>query len=281
MINLAIKEEKKFNEEIVKIFECLGGKVQRVIISEGVFLYINNATGLVSVMQHWNARLKDYVKFTYSDFIEKFPYLPGDKVILLKKDYGVVEKIRWENGRIEYMIRFDENKQLSNWHITSDLEPFSDMSGMFVQTGKITAINFQDQNYSEEVKLILNDGYDIIFRSDGWFAIKKNPTYPRTCEECRKWIASNQGVNADPSEISINKLRELITARNVYWKIANNWKPNWEDDSVKYIIETSYGEVSLGSTISSNVILCFPTLGIRNEFYHNFKDLIEDCKEYL
>ena len=60
---------------------------------------------------------------------------------------------------------------------------------------------------------------------------------------------------------------------------------------LKYFIRTKKGEISLSNTIYytgvlriseyHNIILTFPTEEMRDTFYENFKELIEQCKELL
>ena len=61
------------------------------------------------------------------------------------------------------------------------------------------------------------------------------------------------------------------------------WKPDWTDDDedifcIYNVIGTIYSD---GGYPSHNKILVFPTEEMRDAFYENFKDLIEQCKELL
>ena len=92
-------------------------------------------------------------------------------------------------------------------------------------------------------------------------------------------------------ELKIN-FPKLINARNAYWKIAGEqmgldkpWEPKFGKYihySIKfYLYQDSFvlhkGEYS----DSDNCILVFPFEEMRDAFYENFKDLIEQCKELL
>jgi hypothetical protein len=56
---------------------------------------------------------------------------------------------------------------------------------------------------------------------------------------------------------------------------------SWDtcDTKDKYIIRRAKEEILKGYNISS--VLEFPTPEMRDAFYENFKDLIEQCKELL
>ena len=77
--------------------------------------------------------------------------------------------------------------------------------------------------------------------------------------------------------------------RDAYWKIAGEqmglgkpWKPDWSTESErKYVIEVYRNNVRTNSQGYSNTTLAFPTIEMRNAFYENFKNLIEQCKELL
>lgn len=133
--------------------------------------------------------------------------------------------------------------------------------------------------------------------------IKKQPQYPKTYEECCKilmgktnfqdfelvltklsaYSSIENSISPEPPHIKlINDFYKLLICRDAYWKIAEDWKPDWCDVCDKYIIYPIYGNKiwrAKGQTI--NTVLAFLTAEMRDAFYENFKDLIEDCKELL
>lgn len=78
-------------------------------------------------------------------------------------------------------------------------------------------------------------------------------------------------------------LQQLLIYRDAWWKMADDWKPDWNNqDDCYHAIKTCKNEVCLVSTLYlEDCILAFPTAEMRDEFYNNFKDLIEQCKELL
>lgn len=114
--------------------------------------------------------------------------------------------------------------------------------------------------------------------------VNKKPFYPTTYEECCQHLGCDD-------KISTKKLvlfSQLINARNAYWKIAgeqmgldNPWKPDWNDGDNKFVIQYLNNEVGFWLSRGLNYILAFPTIELRDAFYENFKDLIEQCKELL
>ena len=116
---------------------------------------------------------------------------------------------------------------------------------------------------------------------------KKKPKYPKIYEECCKVLQMPKDESYIDIDVplSYNKVlkafTQLLICRDAYWKIAGDWKPNFINYEEKFIIACCYGKVY--STVSTNYnrVLVFPTEEMRDAFYENFKELIEECKEYL
>jgi hypothetical protein len=73
-------------------------------------------------------------------------------------------------------------------------------------------------------------------------------------------------------------LCKLIQLRDCY---NDGWKPDWSDKSKKHCIFYNEGNVELFVRNSWSCILVFKSRELRNEFYNNFKDLIEQAKLLL
>ena len=115
--------------------------------------------------------------------------------------------------------------------------------------------------------------------------------YPKTCEECCKVL----GYETEEDEIScykghlIDSFVNLLTCRDAYWKIAGEqmgldkpWKPDWQNiNLIKFIIVCRRNSIIKDFFEAKNVMLAFPTEEMRDTFYENFKELINDCKELL
>jgi hypothetical protein len=98
-------------------------------------------------------------------------------------------------------------------------------------------------------------------------------------------------ISPEPPYItSINNLYELLICRDAYWKIAGDemglgkaWEPDWNDCTQhKFGLYTFKNEIRcINLQVLKNIILTFPTEEMRDAFYENFKELIENCKELL
>ena len=135
-------------------------------------------------------------------------------------------------------------------------------------------------------KYIIDLGkYEIKEENGKTYAVRKFE-YPNTYEECCNVLDYNLlgdtiiGYNAN----ILRDFQKLLICRDAYWKIEGEqmglgkpWKPSDTKDT--YIIRRAGNEIVKGYNISC--ILVFPTAEMRDVFYENFKDLIEQCKELL
>ena len=116
---------------------------------------------------------------------------------------------------------------------------------------------------------------------------KKEKEYPKTFRECQRYL----GEDVPPMEEPVSKthrrrqvhlLEVLLICRDAYWKIAGDWKPEYPFNTARYAITNSRGFA--GKVLAydaKNYILEFPTEEMRDAFYENFKEFIEECKELL
>ena len=143
------------------------------------------------------------------------------------------------------------------------------------------------------------DGYE--FRDENGNVInatkivleKKKPRYPQNYEECCRvmnYCYNPVATKTTHKEELIRKFQFLLLYRDAYWKIAGEemglekpWGPDWgnpDHDSYPTITRCG-GKIIRTSIYTHDCPLSFPTEEMRDAFYENFKDLIEECKELL
>lgn len=117
-----------------------------------------------------------------------------------------------------------------------------------------------------------------------WHTFKIEPQFPTMPYECIEEL----GVENEILQIQGYKshqlyaLRLLLLCRDAWWKVDNDWEPNWTDsDTDKWVIEYYYEDIRVDVDTNSNFILAFRTEEICNKFLKTFRDLIEQCKELL
>ena len=144
---------------------------------------------------------------------------------------------------------------------------------------------------NDELEYMIPDGYEITEVSKGKVFIKPiKSKYPKTYKECCDVLGIDTMDNDAKGykHFLVIQFQELLIARDAYWKMAGeqmglgkSWEPDWNWCEYKFCIGTIYDEIERFHAGSQNCMLAFPTEEMRDAFYENFKDLIEQCKELL
>ena len=144
-------------------------------------------------------------------------------------------------------------------------------------------------------EISLPDGY--IFKDENGNVInatkivleKKKKEYPKTYCECKDilglWDIDDTERGYYKTDL-IDKLQMLLICRDAYWKIAGeemglgkSWEPG--DNKVFGIIR-QHGKIQkYNDFVGGSTILEFPTKEMRDTFYENFKELINEVKGLL
>jgi hypothetical protein len=90
-----------------------------------------------------------------------------------------------------------------------------------------------------------------------------------------------QDRNAIKGESRAKAFLALMQLMNLRDEYRQGWKPEYRNESDKYVI-TCYGTAITGGTFKHyNAILSFQSADIRDKFLKNFKELIEQAKELI
>lgn len=177
-------------------------------------------------------------------------------------------------------IDMDTYKVEENDYFWTD-DMFEGLAEDTIQPVVFENIVFPNENYADKVELCLGNDYEIVVEDGRTFVQKKKPKYPTTYVKCCDVLKIPKDVPLSYNNL-LYKFEELLICRNAYWKIADNWKPDWADNNEKkYIINFYQNEINFTNGTNVKFILAFPTKEMRDAFYENFKDLIEKCKELL
>lgn len=115
-----------------------------------------------------------------------------------------------------------------------------------------------------------------------WSTFKVEPQFPTDICNCGAILDTPSLMDEyQYKKNELNALRELLICRDAWWKVDNDWRPDWENDMSKYSISPYYNEVTKGEVANYNRILVFRTEEIRDKFFETFRDLIEKCKELI
>ena len=290
MSTLAIKGHPTRGSEVIALLKMLGGKIlrDRFAGNEPFCWYYINGNGYIDY-KHYSL-FDSTMVFTLEEFLEKFPYKVGDKVIFTKygdKDIVTIQSMMWTGTTIEYTY----NDYCTC--LTKDLQPYKEQETM--EESKELLIGFTKD---DEGNWILNThkDYEIEAVNGKFKLIKKKPKYPKTYVDCCDVLGYKNRNNTIQDFFNscdlydfelMTRLSMLKLCRDAYWKIAGEemglgkpWNQDYHDRC--FIIANNKGDIyTYEYHGSNNVILSFPTEEMRDTFYENFKNLIEQCKKLL
>lgn len=76
----------------------------------------------------------------------------------------------------------------------------------------------------------------------------------------------------------LETLSKLLYLRDIY---RNGWKPDWDTNDTKYIIYPVNERLIETTNNISNRIFSFQSREIRDKFYINFKEMLEEVKDLI
>lgn len=150
------------------------------------------------------------------------------------------------------------------------------------------------------LKIEIPQGYEIdkeksTFESIVFKEIKKR--LPKNWEELDRvqgyYIQSNSRVNQSSVSATDENTNVFATKEQAEAAVAmaqlsqlmkvynNGWKPDWNDDEFKYCIYFIGNDIREESLQNSRTFLSFKDEEIRNLFFENFRELIEQAKPLL
>ena len=319
MANLAIKGHKTHGKEVIEILEMLGGVNKWSYLGDRLLCtYYINCEGIIN----YTSNVKGYnlQVFTLEEFLEKYPFKVGDKV-LARGSAGEITDMKWqgdsfftikEGGEVVYTVMLDTEEEIT--FSVEDLRPYKEET-MEEQTYLNSKANKEKEKIKEslkdakrimeeQIKIDIPKGYEFAGVDDANQQVvfeKIGYQYPKTYEECCKIVNASPYVEliynvSDGKKYSYDidnlqiyeNIRRLKICRDAYWKIAGEqmglgkpWEPDLENEEL-YCIQNYNKQIIKSKTNTAfNKILIFPTEEMRDKFCGNFKDLIEQCKELL
>lgn len=316
MANLAIRGHATRGNEVIKIFEMLGGiNYHKYTCKSTSEVYSINQYGNIDVCVPGSNSY--FILFTLEGFLEKYPYKVNDKV-QYKNDTSyntmyIIERMNWINNHIEYEIRPLHDYNCTGLVIVcvDDLQPYKEEVVEKRQYEELRMPLDDDDKLTTEAtiddnKITPPENYLIgkITKVDNGMLVefvKKQPQYPKTYEECCKILGICSGETLQYGGLSIaydyefslcmllENLRKLLICRDAYWKIAGEnmglgkpWEPDWlNTEQDKFVLYTHDDAICLNCFVLCHNVLAFPTAEMRDAFLENFKELIELVKERL
>lgn len=306
---LAIKGHPTRGKEVIKLLEMMGGNTfnscMEIAYSNRVY-YIGNNNAIT-----WDyigyEEIDKYEIFTLEEFLMKYPFYNGDKVFdIADGDIGTIAVMKWDEDVSDMKYRVDFNNGDIGW-FTNDTIYFylnkdnKEMNGN-IETNqcKVNGLKRGDEypimegvECNECIKYYFPDGYEFVDTDDTGVYLKPiKPKYPDNYEECVRIAKNIHGYDIHIDVPAYGELMEsfvkLLICRDAYWKIAGEemglgkpWEPNWTTfEGMPAIFRFRYNIVC-DYVKHQHCLLVFPTKEMRDTFYENFKNEIEQCKELL
>ena len=311
MANLAIKGHTKRGKEVIEILEMLGyiNQYNYSADTDSLCFYGNENPNIICY--DWVNSCyedEDVIVFTLEEFLEKFPYKVGDKIISLK-GVGIITEMKWLDVDNEVRYRLSIKNDIDRWFYAKDLQLYKEQENMEKdktipsymdynikteetmeeKTDKALAPDLKGEDYyGRRFGYKIPNGYEFDAIINNEIILKpKQLQYPKTYEECSELLGCDDKIKL----YIIGEFTRLINARNAYWKIAGEqmglgkpWKPDYNNPNkeIMHFLYCTGVTVEKGQAIfPTNKILVFPIEEMRDTFYENFKNLIEQCKNLL
>lgn len=314
---LAIKGHPTRGEEVIELLKMMGGKnnCDSPADNLGLCYLIDDEFDICAHYFGYDDYEDGELNiFTLEEFLEKYPFKVGDKVFDKVDGYpGTITAMKWHEdiSDMKYRVAF-YNGDMSCWYTNDRIESLKleeekaiDLAEKYYE-GQCDEMNktqtkendVRKTGYtlnelidlvpltSDSVMIAVREEFEIIEEQGKFFLKKKKSTYPTTYAECCEVIANSKPYAMNKHYTDVNKLLQtfqtLFICRNAYWKIAGEEmgldKP-WEPDYTDLNNITYYGLYNeLRYSIINPAQFIFPTIEMRDAFYKNFKDLIENCK---
>lgn len=296
---LAIKGHATRGKEIIELLKMLGGRDSGYGgLGVQYYYYISQFGNIEGSSDPYE--FNTYIVFTLEEFLEKYPYKVGDKIPDVWGNSCTVKSMSWDENYKTVMYGFEETIFVvrgDDLYMTNIINNHTKPSKMknvlaeLLEHIKTTPKEDLEREF-EEIAEWTNVGPTVEEFMTFCECVNKKPTYPKlkNLTECKEILGEKdmyQSVSGYKGEL-LTIFQRLLIFRDAYWKIAGeemglgkSWEPDWNNSTSKHTIVVIGNDLLEHYTFLQNCILAFPTEEMRDAFYENFKDLIEQCKELL
>ena len=296
---LAIKGHPTRGKEVIELLTMMGGKDVGVLKGNHDYYVIDECeNNLIKFYGHNYIRCHEFVVFTLEEFLEKYPFKVGDKVVDCYGNPVTIKSMKWSDTFETMVYDFEETEDV---FCAEDLESVNDIHtkpskmknvlAELLEHIKTTPKEELEREF-EEIEEWSNVGPTVEEFRTFCECVNKKPKYPNDYEECVRIAKNIHGYDIHIDVPAYGELMEsfvkLLICRDAYWKIAgvemglgDSWKYDMSKDEFSYAISYQYGCIEKNEIRHKNAILAFPTKEMRDTFYDNFKNEIEQCKELL
>ena len=266
-------------------------------VGDKVFLYDNITEGCVTGMK-WEENTVKYCVYTSAEsWCDVKELLKWNALDLVERHYGEQCEEMLKDITLKHLYELGMENIKKEKVRRMDIEDASFILNYMILPNKV----------NDELEYKIPDGYEITEVSKDTVFIKPiKPQYPKTYKECcdvllippyynlryhtyehcyNEYATSNTLLSLQDK---LNTLGKLLICRDAYWTILGEemglgkpWEPDLENEEL-YCIQNYNKQIIKSKTNTAfNKILIFPTEEMRDAFFEDFKDLIEQCKKLL
>lgn len=124
-------------------------------------------------------------------------------------------------------------------------------------------------------------GYKLKQRIFDKFVFERMNDRPTDIIEALEILDLSMLMEGNYRKEQLNTLQQLLIFRDAWWKMADDWKPDWEEDDIKYCLRFMNNSITRNHSEVGSYVLAFPTAEMRDAFYDAFEELINEVKELL
>ena len=270
---IAIKGDSERYTEILNLFENMGIKNPYGYKCNGNnYCYYVNEYNHISRGPYLPFSGKFKI-FTIDEFKSKNLYKIGDLLYCNILNMAVeVVGYKWNGHDVLY-----ELKNNNNAVFTGSGNGLTLLDSVFKDIVR-NNINI-NESYPDRIEITIPENYEIKQENGKAVIVRKKLTLPKTYEDCCEILGiENITFNITgltKEENAVEHLIKLIRCRDAYWKLADNWEPefssiNNKDD--KFSILSFNNELYKMGTCHRNAIFSFPTEEMRDTFFENFEN---------
>ena len=105
---------------------------------------------------------------------------------------------------------------------------------------------------------------------------------PKNLKQCIDILGDDYSEDKDLIiKSDLDGIRKLVACRNAYWKMANDWKPDYTQMTKKYCIVMRRNRFAIITSTEIRRIFAFPTPEMARAYLENFRGSLEACKDWL
>lgn len=300
--NFSIFGNAEKRETIKSIFNMLGGCNNYNLTFQGqVFYVMDNKTKGIDVETD-DGYYGECTDFTLESFLNKYPFMSGDKVVVDGEDV-VVSGLYWDGFEVKYKVKpsldaeCDEKLVLVDSIVRKESENISvevSLTPNIARECDKNPFTLEDEG-DGKYTIVLKEGFEIMFEHGNYKIVRKKVEYPNDYTSCCKVLdirddlfllfqtsVVDEVFQTDVLSASLNHklnmLFELMVCRDAYWRLSGNWNPRENGGTEIFQIRRHGDEVIKMSSYVSECCLEFHSAEVRDMFLENFSEIIEKCK---